>query len=127
MDGVFSAFSQYAASIRDFVVSAMTRYLALGSGLLAMTALTVPELRGSFGVWLNIWLWLSLVYFALDGVVRLNTAGRAGTALRYLGTPAGIIDVLSIVPVPLALGCGVAPESAWLLATLWVLKLTQDS
>jgi voltage-gated potassium channel len=127
MDGVFSAFSQYAASIRDFVVSAMTRYLALGSGLLAMTALTVPELRGSFGVWLNIWLWLSLVYFALDGVVRLNTAGRAGTALRYLGTPAGIIDVLSIVPVPLALVCGVAPESAWLLATLWVLKLTQDS
>jgi voltage-gated potassium channel len=127
MDGVFSAFSQYAASIRDFVVSAMTRYLALGSGLLAMTALTVPELRGSFGVWLNIWLWLCLAYFALDGLVRLNTAGRAGTALRYLGTPAGIIDVLSIVPVPLALVCGVAPESAWLLATLWVLKLTQDS
>ena len=40
---------------------------------------------------------------------------------------AGVIDVLSIVPVPLALVCGITPETAWLLAALWVLKLTQDS
>jgi voltage-gated potassium channel len=89
--------------------------------------LTVPDLRGSFGLWLNIGLWLCLGYFVFDGIVRISAARRAGRARSYLGTPAGVIDVLSIVPVPLALVCGITPETAWLLAALWVLKLTQDS
>jgi voltage-gated potassium channel len=127
MSGAVSAFSRYTASIRRFVVSAMTRYVALGAGLLGMTMLTVPDLRGSFGLWLNIGLWLCLGYFVFDGIVRISAARRAGRARSYLGTPAGVIDVLSIVPVPLALVCGITPETAWLLAALWVLKLTQDS
>ncbi len=127
MSGAVSAFSRYTASIRRFVVSAMTRYVALGAGLLGMTMLTVPDLRGSFGLWLNIGLWLCLSYFVFDGIVRISAARRAGRARSYLGTPAGVIDVLSIVPVPLALVCGITPETAWLLAALWVLKLTQDS
>ena len=127
MSGAVSALSQYTASVRHFVVSAMTRYVALGAGLLGMTMLTVPDLRGSFGLWLNIGLWLCLGYFVFDGIVRISAARRAGRARSYLGTPAGVIDVLSIVPVPLALVCGITPETAWLLAALWVLKLTQDS
>ena len=118
--------SQYTGLVRRFAVSPVTRYVVLGAGLVGMTALTVPESRASFGLWLNIGLWLCLAYFAMDGVVRLSTARRTGPALHYLGTPAGIIDLVSIVPVPLALMCGVPPESAWLLASLWVLKLTQD-
>jgi voltage-gated potassium channel len=113
--------------VRRFAVSPVTRYAILGAGLLGMTALTVPESRASFGVWLNVGLWLCLAYFAIDGFIRLNAAAHTRTAVRYLGTPAGIIDFVSIVPVPLAIICGVAPESAWLLASLWVLKLTQDS
>src|ERR1700733_165798 len=127
MSGAVSAFSQYTASVRHFVASGMTRYVVLGAGLLGMTALTVPDLRGSLGLWLNIGLWLCLGYFVFDGVVRLSASRRTGKVLHYLGTPAGIIDVLSIVPVPLALVGGVAPETAWLFAALWVLKLTQDS
>jgi voltage-gated potassium channel len=127
MSGAVSAFSQYTASIRHFVASAMTRYVALGAGLLGMTMLTVPDLRGSFGLWLNIGLWLCLGYFVFDGVVRINAAQRTGRARGYLGTPAGVIDILTIVPVPIALVCGIAPESAWLFAASWVLKLTQDS
>jgi voltage-gated potassium channel len=127
MSGAVSAFSQYMASVRHFVVSGMTRYVVLGAGLLGMTALTVPDLRGSFGLWLNIGLWLCLVYFVFDSVVRASASRRTGKVLHYLGTPAGIIDVLSIIPVPLALVCGIAPETAWLFAALWVLKLTQDS
>jgi voltage-gated potassium channel len=127
MSGAVSAFSRYTASIRRFVVSAMTRYVALGAGLLGMTMLTVPDLRGSFGLWLNIGLWLCLGYFVFDGIVRISAARRAGRARGYLGTPAGVIDILTIVPVPIALVCGIAPESAWLFAASWVLKLTQDS
>jgi|HubBroStandDraft_6_1064221.scaffolds.fasta_scaffold59212_2 voltage-gated potassium channel len=127
MSGAVSTFSQYTASVRHFAASGMTRYVVLGAGLLGMTALTVPDLRGSFGLWLNIGLWLCLAYFAFDGVVRSSASRRTGKVLHYLGTPAGIIDVLCIVPAPLALVCGVAPETAWLFAALWVLKLTQDS
>jgi len=127
MSGAVSAFSQYTASVRHFVASGMTRYVALGAGLLGMTALTVPDLRNSFGLWLNIGLWLCLGYFVFDGVVRSSASRRTGKVLQYLGTPAGIIDLLSIVPVPVALVAGVAPETAWLFAALWVLKLTQDS
>ena len=101
--------SQYTGSVRRFAVSPVTRYVVLGAGLVGMTALTVPESRASFGLWLNIGLWICLAYFAMDGVVRLSTARRTGPALHYLGTPTGIIDLVSIVPVPLALMCGVPP------------------
>jgi voltage-gated potassium channel len=127
MAGAFSASTHYRALLRRFAASTLTRYVILGAGLVGMTALTVPESRSSFGLWLNIGLWLCLAYFLIDGVVRVSASRRTGTALRYLVTPAGIIDLLSVVPVPLALICGVDPESAWLLASLWVLKLTQDS
>jgi voltage-gated potassium channel len=126
MTGVVSA-PVHRASLRRFAVSMVARYVILAAGLIGTSALTVPELRGSFGVWLNAGLWLCLAYFAIDGAIRLTAARYAGTALGYLRSPAGIIDVLSIIPVPLALLCGLPPQTAWLLAALWVLKLTQDS
>lgn len=127
MPGAVSAPAYYSALVRRLAASMLTRYLILAAGLVGMSALTVPELRGAFGVWLNAGLWLCLAYFAADGAVHLNAARRTGTALDYLRTPAGIIDALSVVPVPLALLCGLPPQTAWLLAALWVLKLTQDS
>ena len=36
---------------------------------------------------------------------------------------AGVIDIIAIVPVPVALLAGVPADTAWLLASLWVLKL----
>jgi voltage-gated potassium channel len=113
--------------LRRFAASMVARYVILAAGLVGMSALTVAELRESFGFWLNAGLWLCLAYFAIDGAVRLNAARSTGTTLGYLRSPAGIIDLLSIVPAPLALLCGLAPQTAWLLAALWVLKLTQDS
>jgi voltage-gated potassium channel len=127
MAGATFPSSHYKGLVRRYAVSPVTRYVILGVGLVAMTALTVPETRASFGLWLNIGLWLCLAYFAIDAVIGLSAARRTGMAPRYLSSPAGIIDLFCIVPVPLALICGVPPESAWLLASLWVLKLTQDS
>jgi len=127
MAGVVFGRAKYRALARRFAVSMLTRYVILAGGLVGMSALSVPELRGSFGVWLNTGLWLCLAYFAIEGAVRLDAARSTGTALGYLRSPAGIIDALSIIPVPLALLCGLAPQTAWLFAALWVLKLTQDS
>jgi voltage-gated potassium channel len=126
MTGAVSA-PAHRQLLRRFAASMVTRYVILGAGLVGMSALTMPELRGSFGVWLNVGLWLCFAYFAIDGAVRLNAARYTRTTLGYLRSPAGIIDLLSIIPVPLALLCGLAPQTAWLLAALWVLKLTQDS
>jgi voltage-gated potassium channel len=126
-NGTLSTFAYYSAPIRRFGASVLARYLILAAGLVAMTALTVPELRDSIGIWLNVCLWCCLVYFATDGGGRLGAALRAGTARSYLATPSGIIDIFAVFPVPIALFCGVAPPTAWLLGSLWVLKLTQDS
>jgi voltage-gated potassium channel len=117
---------QYGASLRRFGASPLARYLVIGAGLIAMTAFTVPDLRGVAGPWLSACLWCCLAYFVVEGGVRLRGASHAGGALRLLFSPSGIVDLLGILPVPIALLCGVSPPSAWLLASLWVLKLAQE-
>jgi voltage-gated potassium channel len=44
-------------------------------------------------------------------------------AKNYQLTVSGVIDLLAVLPIPLALLLGVRPDSAWLLASLWLLKL----
>jgi voltage-gated potassium channel len=43
----------------------------------------------------------------------------------YLLSAAGVIDILAVLPIPIALLCGVSAETAWLLASLWPLKLAE--
>jgi len=107
--------------------SSLPTHLVLGLGLAAMTALTVADLRAAIGVWLTLCLWCCLAWFAIESAVRLSTAFVTGRVRRYLLSPACWIDVLSVFPVPIALVCGSAPPTAWLFASLWVLKLAQHS
>ena len=44
-------------------------------------------------------------------------------AYAYIFSSAGLIDLLAIPPVPIALLVGVPAATAWLLASLWLLKL----
>jgi len=125
--GALSDLAYYTVPFRRFGASALARYLVLGVGLIAMTAFTVPELRASAGVWLSACLWCCVAYFAVESAVRVRAAQGAETAMSHFLSPSGIIDILSVVPVPIALICGVAPPTAWLLASLWVLKLAQNS
>jgi len=125
--GAFSSFGYYSAPFRRFGASTLARLLVLAVGLMAMAAVTVPDVRASLGVILDICLWGCLVYFAAEAAVRLGRAKRNAAALRYLFSPSGIVDLLGVFPVPVALLCGVAPETAWLFASLWVLKLAQNS
>lgn len=119
--------TRYSAPLRRFGGSLLAHYFVLAVGLIAMTLLTVPELRNASGIWLKVCLWLCLAYFTSESAVRLREASRNGMASRYLVSLSGFVDFLAIFPVPIAIACGVAPESAWLFASLWVLKLAQNS
>jgi voltage-gated potassium channel len=122
---VLSNLAYYSAPFRRFGASRLAHYLILAVGLIAMTAFTVPDLQDSAGVWLSAVLWCCLVYFAVESAVRARRQAR--TAMGHFLSPSGIVDVLCVIPVPIALACGMAPPTAWLFASLWVLKLAQNS
>jgi len=99
------------------------QFLVLLVGLGAMTAITVPELRAEYNFWLATALWVCLAIFAVE--LALNCWPGAGKdESNYLFTAPGVIDALSVLPIPMALLIGVPAEIAWLLASLWLLKLT---
>jgi voltage-gated potassium channel len=119
--------AHYTAPIRRFGASAVARLVILTVGLWAMTAYTMPDLQRSAGTWLGACLWCCLAYFAIEGAVRARTAIRAGAAWGYIFSPSGFVDLIGVIAVPVALLSGVSPPVAWILASLWVLKLAQNS
>jgi voltage-gated potassium channel len=119
--------AHYTAPLRRFGASSLGRLFVLGIGLAAMTAITIPDLQKSASVWLSACLWSCLAYFAVEAYVRAQGAIRARRARLYLLSPSGIIDLLVVFPVPIALACGVAQPTAWLLASLWVLRFARAS
>jgi voltage-gated potassium channel len=125
--GALTKAAYYTAPIRRFGASSVARFVVLAFGLGAMTALTIPDLAKSAGVWLGACLWCCLAYFAIEGYVRAQAASHADTVTGYLFSASGIVDALAIFPVPIALLCGVPAPTAWLLASLWILKLAQNS
>jgi voltage-gated potassium channel len=123
--GALTDLARYTAPFRRYGGSVLARYLVLAVGLLAMTLYTVPGLRQADGFWIALCLWGCLVYFAIDSGLR--AFGRGTSVAAWLGSPSGIIDILGVVPVPVALACQLDPPTAWLFASLWILKLTQAS
>src|SRR5208283_3873784 len=121
--GALSILAQYSAPLRRFGALGLARFFVLAVGLIAMTALTLPELQGAAARWLSVCLWCCYAFFAAESVLRL----RGGTALKHVFSPSGMVDLLGVLPVPIALLCGAEAETAWLFASLWVLKLGQDS
>jgi voltage-gated potassium channel len=115
------------APLRRFGASSIARLAVLAIGFAAMTAYTVPDLAKVAGGWLDVCLWCCLAYFTVEGIVRYRAASQAGDARSYLLSPSGIVDLLAIFPVPLALAFGAGPATSWLFASLWVLKLAQNS
>ena len=99
----------------------IVQYSVLAVGLAAMTAMTLPGLSALSHIWLAVVLWCCLVFYAAELAVK-TWPGVKGER-NYLFTSGGLIDLLAVLPVPLALLTGVPAETAWLLAALWVLKL----
>jgi voltage-gated potassium channel len=125
--GTTTRFAHFFAPLRRFGASSLGRFIVLAVGLSAMTALTVPELAKSAGAWLGACLWCCLAYFAVEAAVRARAANQAGNLKSYLLSPSGIIDLAALFPVPIALAYGLPPPTAWLFASLWVIKLAQNS
>jgi voltage-gated potassium channel len=113
--GLFGALKRSAYRI--------VQYSVLTVGLAAMTAMTVPDLRAGLGTWLAVALWGCLGLFAAELAVKSWPRASASGLDNYLFSVPGIIDLLAVVPIPLALLFGVASDTAWLLAGLWLLKL----
>jgi voltage-gated potassium channel len=126
-EGAATALAHLGARLRFFRASSLPSHVVLAVGLSAMTALTVPELSASTGVWLQVCLWACLAWFAIESAVRVSKVIAAGSVRRHLFSAACWVDVLAVLPVPIALVCGVAPPTAWLFASLWVFKLAQYS
>ena len=100
------------------------QYCVLIAGLAAMAAITVPDIHAAQRAWLTAALWCCLGFFALELTVRLKSKSPSKRGLAYLLSAAGVIDAMAVVPIPIALLVGVPSETAWLLASLWLLKLT---
>jgi voltage-gated potassium channel len=120
-------FVHFFAPLRRFGASPSARMSVLVLGLTTLTAYTVPDLQRAAGGWLSACLWSCLGYFAIDGVVRANAMVRGGKIWPHIFSVSGFVDLIAVIAVPIALLCGVPPTTAWLLASLWVLKLAQDS
>jgi voltage-gated potassium channel len=101
----------------------IAQYSVLAVGLAAMTAMTLPDLGARWGTWLAVALWCCLGFFAAELAIKSWPRAGAKTAPRYLLTGPGIIDLLAVLPIPLALLTGAPTDTAWLLASLWLLKL----
>jgi voltage-gated potassium channel len=123
----FANIAHHTAPLRRFGASSFARMVILALGLLAMTAYTVPALQNAAGAWLVGCLWCCLAYFAIDGTVRARTAIRAESGRGHIISVSGFIDIVCVIAVPIALLCGIPAPTAWLFASLWILKLAQNS
>ena len=101
----------------------LLQYFALAAGLVAMMAITLPGLHSRSQTWLAVLLWCCLGFFAGELAIKSWPSAGAKIDRNYLLTISGIIDVLAVLPIPLALLIGVPANTAWLLASLWLLKL----
>ncbi len=95
--------------------------LVLAVGLSAMTAATMPDLGESARLACFVALWCCLGLYACELLIKLRQ--QVGSEAKYLRSSAGIIDIMAVLPIPVALLAGVPANSAWLLASLWILKL----
>jgi voltage-gated potassium channel len=126
--GALSTLVQYSAPLRRFGALGLARYLVLAVGLFAMTMVTLPEFQsGKAARWLSVCLWCCYAFFAIDSAMRVRRRAAAGGASKHVFSISGFVDLLGVLPVPIAFLFGADTETAWLFASLWVLKLGQDS
>ena len=99
--------------------------LLLTVALAAVAGLSLPGSNPTYMVGLEVFLWMCLGFFAFDLARQLWARSDTGQWREYLLSPLGLVDLLAVVPVPLALLCGASSAGAWLMGTLWVLKLAR--
>jgi len=118
---VLSALAEFTAKTAG---RNMTRvaYVAVAAGVAMMVLLTVAPADEAAHLWLVAVLWLCLVYFVFEWLVRLRHMAKQGRLQLYVFSSSGIVDAIGALAVPVALICGLDSRTAWLLGVLWVLK-----
>lgn len=96
--------------------------LFIAGGAASMTLLTMPALRANSSSVLTTILWFCFGFFVLDVLIKSWIQSVEKRWWRYLISAEGLIDVLAVVPVPIAFLNGIPPHLAWLFASLWLLK-----
>ena len=119
---VLSALAQFAAKTAGRNMTKVA-YVAVTVGVGTMILLTVAPAFEAAHLWIGMVLWLCLVYFVFEWLVRLRHMANEGRLRLYLFSSSGVVDALGALAVPVALVSGVEPRTAWLLAVLWVLKV----
>jgi voltage-gated potassium channel len=98
-------------------------YVAVVVGVLTMVLLTVNPAYEAAHHWVDTVLWLCLVYFVFEWMVRLRHAVMSGRGWAYTVSFRGLVDIACALAIPLALVLGAEPKTAWLLGVIWLVKV----
>jgi len=104
---------------------AVLKCLVIALGFAAAAALTSPALPQVAQPWLHGLLWSCWGFFLLELALKLLRQRPWIQKLETLISAEGVVDLLAVLPVPLALAFGMPSWAAWLLSSLWILKLTR--
>ncbi len=115
------------ARLRAFGGYRLLQYAVVAAGLIALTTYTEPELAPAQRTMLAALLWCGLAFFAAEWVSEIVRALRRKERGSYLLSGVFFIDALAVLPVPIVLLGGAPAATAWLFATLWLLKLARHA
>jgi voltage-gated potassium channel len=110
-----------------------THHAAVAAGIGVMLAMTVPDMRGSYGAWLSGAFFVIAAFFVGEYALRLYVApeapggehrGEIGTRLAWAASIGGLFDLLGLLPALIAI---VGHRDASLFGFVWVFKLVRYS
>ncbi len=96
-------------------------------GLAAMATITMPNQPETRGIALGLILWACLAFFAAEWATHVLHAARSDRLANYMKSGAWLVDALAVLPIPAAFALNIPKNSAWLLGSLWLLKLASIS
>ena len=100
--------------------------IVFGAAILALALDTVPRFAESHGALFKALMVLALVLCAVEYALHLATA-PAAAYWRWAVSPAGIIDLISFVPMAVALAVAADSRVVNLFGILWLIKLVRYS
>jgi voltage-gated potassium channel len=88
-----------------------------------MSLAPLPSLAPTLKLSLTVVLWCCLAFYSFELAAKLWLRPISDRGLVYPLSVSGAIDLLAVVPIPLALLLGVQTDIAWLLSVVWLLKI----
>ena len=102
---------------------AQLRYFVLPIGLISIVALTVPGLPFSNLRWSEIILWFCWLFYVIEWLHQILIWRLSPPPRPTLHWTNQVASALAVGVVPIALLVGLPPATAWLFASLWLLKV----